>query len=52
MWLLKNFFGKFLLRWVNVSKEIERAVGYKRYNEQLSDYPTIQLAMNGGFNNR
>lgn len=30
----------------------ERGVGYRKYSEQLSGYPTIQSAMEGGFSKR
>ncbi|KAH7511618.1 hypothetical protein FEM48_ZijujMtG0004900 (mitochondrion) [Ziziphus jujuba var. spinosa] len=33
---------------VNGSREIGRGVGYRKYSEQLSGYPTIQSAMEGG----
>lgn len=37
---------------VNGSREIERGVGYRKYSEELSGYPTIQSAMEGGFSKR
>ena len=30
-------------------REIGRGVGYRKCSEQLSGYPTIQSAMEGGF---
>lgn len=33
---------------VNGSREIGRGVGYRKYSEQLSGYPTIPSAMEGG----
>lgn len=37
---------------MNGSREIERGVGYRKYSEELSGYPTIQSAMEGGFSKR
>lgn len=37
---------------MNGSREIGRRVGYRKYSEQLSGYPTIQSAMEGGFSKR
>lgn len=37
---------------VNGSRKIGRGVGYRKYSEQLSGYPTIQSAMEGGFSKR
>ena len=37
---------------VNGSREIGKGVGYRKYSEQLSGYPTIPSAMEGGFSKR
>lgn len=37
---------------VNGSREIGRGGGYRKYSEQLSGYPSIPSAMEGGFSKR